>query len=940
MKRFLFIIVFAAVSLGASAQTMLVNSYKPTGSGNYKSSTSTVTMIGDLSYKTGFVISEDGWVKFNIGGGWESLSFVLGHYKNWNPWGDTLIDEDPSVVTVLADGVKICDEVVRLTDVPRFFSLNIKGVNELAFRMVQGPRHAAFGDVALWKAGQTPKQLSNVLTGPAKTIELVKDLKPYSMGGKGMRGLRLIGEEKMPTAKINGIVYNYGIATSVDMALIGESIAGAHFYLRKQYRKLSFIVGPIDNTAHGHGWITVKADGKIIYEEEMKHDDTAKQVVLDIGNCDKLTLESQYIDGKLLTGLVKIMVYPEGAEVAEAGRALQTGEAPPDPRLKTLPDVTKLVSQVKPYAIGSDLKKQIYDGSSDYITFSMGGVRFSEGFILHETANFWDENISSYAVFDLGNEFDYLRFTVGYVSKSWAMENDYLRVWADDEVIFQQRLVATSPNLEITLPINKCRRLKFENAGQGSIEGIAAFGIADAVVYRGDNTSVTPFSHPKPEFPHEIDLIDLEKPYIHYVSSYENDKEAIFHDGTTKKEYFELNGQRIYKGFILKTSSHFSFDAGVFAGKDNAAAGIAGSIAVGSAFVPIAAAGSAVIGSTLAGVAALMAIAAGGTKVENSCAAFNTYGEYNSLTFTVACMRTAHGAPASNYNETLLIGVNGEPVQELTVYESMQPQTVTIPIGDCHQLMFWLSNTDGTSGTYLFYDLKLTKDKLALNVPATARQTKAEVSNMVWDTPEKLPFEWKKPKSSGEKYVDSYLTDVTIMYNQLNKLMERSFIDYEIHTFYLVTNAGQVCKAVRMMPVGGGEDALLNPARRIPFYYQDACARYEDIRKLQQDIIDLNIAKANASLGLVNLGLGAIEYSKVVKAAGQVVKRCSEVLKVMAVQKAAELEYLTKVLDNAIDIDSKKSTEKTIFCPLFAGDKAPDASELMLVDIFYTDEDK
>ncbi len=937
MKRLaLLIALLTAFAVGTSAQTLLVNTYKPTAGGNYKAYPSTVDLVGDLNYKAGFVLKPEGWVKFNIGGKWESLSFVLGHHKNWNPYGDSLYEKDPCIVTVLADGVKICDEVVRLESVPKFFTLNIKGVKELAFRILQGPRHAAFGDVALWKAGEKPRQLSNVITSPAKTIELVKDLKPYALGAEGMTGMGIIGSEKMKSGQINGATYNHGLASSVDMALVGESIASAHFFLRKQYRKLSFIVGPLNNSSHGEGWITVKADDKIIYEEEMRHDATAKQVVLDINNCDKLTFETQRIEGKLLCGLVKIMVYPEGAEIKE----IKEGDAPADPRLKTLPDVTKLVSQIKPYAVGSALEKQLYDGSSDYLTFSMGGTKFSEGFILYETANFWDENLVSYAVFDLGNEFDYLRFTVGYVGKSWTMENDCLKVWADDELILQERLLATSPNKEFILPLKKCRKLRFENVGQGAIEGVAAFGIADAVVYRGENTSVTPFSHPKPDCPHNIDLIDLGKPYIHYVASNKSSRERTFHDGSTKKEYFELDGQRIYKGFMLQTSSHYSLDAGIFAGSSNAAGAIAGSVAAGVAFVPIGASvGGAVIGSTLAGAAALIALAAGGTKVENSCAAFNTYGEYNSLTFTVACMATAFGGKANNYPETLMIGVNGEPVQELSLYESMKPHTVTIPIEGCEQLMFWLANTDGNSGEFLFYDLKLTKDKLAPDVPATARHSKAKVRKMTWDSPDKLSFEYKKPQSSGDKGVDEYLSAVSSLYSQLNRQMDLAVIDYEIHNFYLQTNAGQICKAVRLMPIGGGEDSVLNPAKRIPSTYNEASFRYGELKKLRHKIADINIMKANASLGLVNLGFGAIEYGKHIKAAGQVVKECSEVLKLMEEQKAAEMDILADILNNAIDIDSKKSTEKTIFCPLSKGEVVPEDAGLMAVDIFYTDED-
>lgn len=62
--------------------------------------------------------------------------------------------------------------------------------------------------------------------------------------------------------------------------------------------------------------------------------------------------------------------------------------------------------------------------------------------------------------------------------------------------------------------------------------------------------------------------------------------------------------------------------------------------ALEAAFVPVGvAAGGAVVGSTLMGVAGLMMLAAGGEAVENSCAAFNTYGEYNRVTFTVECLR-------------------------------------------------------------------------------------------------------------------------------------------------------------------------------------------------------------------------------------------------------------------------------------------------------------
>ena len=57
------------------------------------------------------------------------------------------------------------------------------------------------------------------------------------------------------------------------------------------------------------------------------------------------------------------------------------------------------------------------------MTFSMGGTKFNEGFILYMTASFLNSDLRSHAIFDLGNEFDYVSFTAGYVSKSWVMKN-------------------------------------------------------------------------------------------------------------------------------------------------------------------------------------------------------------------------------------------------------------------------------------------------------------------------------------------------------------------------------------------------------------------------------------------------------------------------------------------------------------------------------------
>ncbi len=922
------------LSTGLGAQTYLVNTHTPVKSLEYKAyryngpSSPRIKMSGGLEWYGGFVLGhnvgpyEPGYVEFDLGGKYETLMFVVGHENYGMGAGGSGIDLEPKIVTIYADGVKVRDGLVYPYGVPKRILLNVKGVRKLEFRLIQGEGYIAFGEVTLWKAGQTPRETGNLITSAPKTIQLCKDLRPYFQNVN----MRAVPDNRVAKFSINSRDYNCGLRADMDMAMIGENPGWAYFNLRGQYSKLSFIAGPLNGTTHGTGWLTVKADGKIIWEWEVKHDDTARQVTLDVSGCEMLSFHSEHVSGSLMGGFAEIMAIPEGDDYV----GVSESEAPADPRLKTLPDVCRLMSNIKPFSAESSTKKQIYDGTSDYITFSMGGTKFSEGFILYETASFLDDNIISYTVFDLGHEFDYLSFTAGYVGKSWSMTNDLLRVYADDELVLETSLLATAPNREFTVPLHKCRKLRFENRGSGNLK-VGAFGVADLVLYRGKPVANNLFVHPKPECPYETDLLDLGKPYIHYVSTKEDSKDEICYDGSTMKKYWQVGDRRVNKGFLLQTSSYFSLDHGPLSdGTDNAAAGALGGAAVGSAFVAGGAAvGGAMVGSTLVGAAALLVLAAGGTAVDNSCAAFNTYGEYNSVTFTVACYKPYLTGTLSNYTETLWIGVDGVVTAEMTVYESMEPQTITVPISGCRQLMFWLANTNGTSGQYVFYDVKLTKAVLPLDIPKKARMSKAVVSKPLWTSPEQLQTKWERPRSSGESHVDDYLMDVSNIENGVNRMLDNARPEYEIRTYFLETNAGQVCKAVRFKTGSSdvfGEFNIISAGRTADNYLQE-------MLKMRSRIIEANLKKVNANLRLPALGFRAVEYGKIIKQAGSVLAECKELIDIMIAEKTAEIQFIDRLVNSAVDIDGKMSTEKTIFCPLFPEDEIPDGG-LMLVETF------
>ena len=939
MKKHVFLtIAFMLVSVLLSAQTpvYLTKAYKPVESDRYKAYSSLEIQGGDVwnnCFTLGVINNYHGYATFRLGGKYENISFILGAEKSNG-------GNDPNIVQIHADGKRIFDYVLRDGDLGQQFTLNISGVDKLEFSLVKPEVEAAFCEVALWTKGQTPHDLRGKNDPQVKTRMLFKDIAPYrinysSSNTKGDSGRHtLVGpDKKTKSIKIGNKEYDYGLWLGMSMQLIGGWESETDFNIRGQYETLRFVVGPLA-TDNGNdtstGWVSVLGDGKILYEYEINEESIAQQVTLDVKGVHKLAFTSEQASGSLDGAIVDAWVYPKGeAPEVDSGTGVAVTVDAPDPRLKELPDVCKLISNIPPYSLRSQVEYQLYEGVSDYVTFSMGGTKFNEGFILYNLASFLDDDVRSHALFDLGNEFDYVSFTAGYVSKSWVMGNDVLSVYADEELILQVPLHSTYPNQKIVLPINKCRKLKFESSGQSTMDA-AAFGVADLVVYRGEPVENDLFVHPVPECPDEIDLIDLGAPYIHYVSQAGS---GAFVDGTSKKNYFtRYDGSRIYKGFVLQTSTHFSLDFGALSGSDAVGAGAIGAAAVGASFVATGAAvGGAMVGTTLAPIAPLLMLAAGGEAVENSCAAFNTYGQYNSVTFTVECLRKEGDTQLlgpdtmqpdiSERKERLLIGSNLEVVAELDVFEGMQPQTVTVPIEGCEQLMFWLSNTSGTSAAYVFHDIKVSKKKSELVVPEDMRPALTVVTEPVWTTLT-VPEGWEHPGKTGVKVIDDFIWDVTDLYDDVREALTKRAPGYDVYTYYLETEAGQICKAVKLF-TKGEEVASGSDGWRIPYTLNEYKYDFDELESMREDVADLLVQLPAANVGLVELGLRAISFGKVMKTADKLIIELRKVINDMYRCARENEAYLVTLLNSAIDIDGRVSTERTIFAPLLPGEIPP-----------------
>ena len=92
---------------------------------------------------------------------------------------------------------------------------------------------------------------------------------------------------------------------------------------------------------------------------------------------------------------------------------------------------------------------------------------------------------------------------------------------------------------------------------------------------------------------------------------------------------------------------------------------------------------------------------------------------------------------------------------------------------------------------------------------------------------------------------------------------------------------------------------------------------------MKEHVADLLVQQPAANVGLVELGLGAISFGKVMKTANKMLIELRKVINVMYRCARENEAYLVALLNSAVDIDGRVSTERTVFAPLFPGETPP-----------------
>lgn len=933
MKRLVFFCFFALFisgwvnsALSQSSNYLYLDSFTPTNKFGYtkaKDSFNSYFLMGGVKYSRGFYLSNNGqpnqhgFVEYSLKGKYKTITFVLGSVKSIVGLGNDIprTSNVKAVFKVSGDGKKLKEFVVEDYGVPNYVSLDISGVDKLSFEIIINQITIGVANPILWTTQQKPVNVGKLTNASGNQLSLITDLRPYATSGYHT----IISQnDKVESVKINGVEYTNGIELNADIQLIGQDERSTYFNLGGKYSTLTFVAGPkdSDNGQLGVAWLTIKGDNKILLEEEIGEDNIAKAFTVDIKNCNMLCIASQQSSGSSRLAVADLKVYPEGAQLPN--NASKNGDQSEflavSDKVKALPDVCKLVSNIEPYAVGGGISREnmVYNGSSDYYTFSMGGVQFNEGLIFQSATNVLNDNTGCHAVFNLEGEFDYISFTTGWISKCGVLKNDILEIYADNQMVFQMPLIATSENQYYEVPIHKCRKLSFIKKGVVSLDH-PAFGVADIVLYRGKPVKNELFVHLKPDCPDKIDLINLSKPYIHYASSLKDYQSDLLKDGSSKKEYFTMpDGQRIYKGFVLATSVHFSLDMGP---GSNPSVGVVAGTLGGSVMVGM------VGGTAISAVfpfGALIALASGGTAHESSCAAFNTWGEYDYVTFTVACLKKEdNGGGFSLKNspiDTLLIGADGKVVYSIEVHDNMKPTTYTVPINKARQLMFWLQCGNWNSGIFIFYDVVLSKgSNIAVNAPDvnklnSSAAVNAPVEPYVFPIAQ-LPFEpieWSYPKLCGVDAVDNYFSDCKKVINNIQKFYESLNTNYSSKAVYVTSSSGELFRAVSIVDNVGKE-----------YDFQEIIDMNNDVIKSVKQylnvFVNLNVSKVNAGVGLIDLGFNAVQYGKLVNNTAKVMNLYKNQLTQLQKQKEKENELIKQLISQGISIDGVPSNDKRIF---------------------------
>ena len=413
------------------------------------------------------------------------------------------------------------------------------------------------------------------------------------------------------------------------------------------------------------------------------------------------------------------------------------------------------------------------------------------------------------------------------------------------------------------------------------------------------------------------------------------------------------DGSQIYKGVMLETNvppalafEDITLNEAIFlfavgAGSAMSASNVAAATGVS--------AGAGLAGALAAGYSALNLVDKGH---QSAVVAFNPFGEYESLTFTVANKSEFVDTDIfgkkldPNNPTTLYVFADMRKVGEFVLTNKMAPSTFTVPINKCRQLMFWLQCGETRSGQYVLYDMTVSKEPAPqMALPKAPTQTaSAPVSNSVEVTPafgassgkatkatktkskkakkEAEPVVWDLERRSRNEAIDSFLDDVTTIWDQTEQLKGFLGSNYSLKETWVEAQDGAQYKIVTFVDNAGNRLSTTDIQNTI-LTFMEGCTAIQNNAKISL------IGLPGATIGIANLTtLEDMSYfGKYVKTGKAALDQCSREAKTMAEIKQMELDNIQSYVKKAVNVGQYKSTARVMIIPKEEGDVPPQAMQ-------------
>ncbi len=516
------------------------------------------TMANETFYK-GIYFGEsfydkDLYLDYDIGGKYQSISFFYGMDQSIR----FQCDFNVAFQVINAEtGSIIWEDLFRAGDIPRFATVDITGINNLRLECYNlDGRVFCMGDITLWEGESEAMDRSyEKITSPTyleDNYPFYHALRTWTMTTTDWQQYRNFSScyDKL---SIKGRRFDHAASLMFNDDLVMN--------LRGQFKQVSFTWGVSDEKASFRddfvGYMSIYADGVCVLDEFQCTVDTPEQtIVLNVNYAWQLrfVLRSDQTSCPYFV----LAELRGGENLGEPSGSSNEGNTP-IPLIRThYPHVTA--------GTGMGTYVKIYDSSSRYHGFYMGGEKFIEGIVLAPMWNLWGSAADpAYAVSDLEGKYRYITFTAGHIDNA-AYKPARLEIYLDGEETpsYTFDIEDTSLPRTYTIDVRHCHSIKFYCGGEAN-QDLPLIGIANLVCYPEkvvENNIFEPFYT---EYPALCELVDYFTPFGY--ATYGIDKiyynDGIYADGKYFKTY---DGVQHKKGLLFCTCTGLNWDHVGFAG--------------------------------------------------------------------------------------------------------------------------------------------------------------------------------------------------------------------------------------------------------------------------------------------------------------------------------------------------------------------------------------